>query len=331
MNIPFHALQLVKADAKVTLKSTSLSTNDDLSSGEVLLKVAYSGINYKDAIATLPNGKIIQNYPIIPGIDIAGEVVHSKDDRYKEGDKVIATGYEIGVAHDGGYSQYAQIPANWLIPLPPTLSLKEAMTFGTAGFTAALSIYQLEKNGLTPEKGKVLVTGATGGVGSMAVAMLAKLHYEVVASTGKSTEASYLQHLGASEIISRSEVYDGRLKPLHKPTWQGAVDPVGGMQLASILSKLHYGGAVAVSGLTGGTELSTTVFPFILRGVNLLGIDSVYTPMDIRREVWQRMATTWKPKQLSSMIQEEITLEQVPSKIPFLLEGKVRGRYIVAL
>lgn len=304
---------------------------EDLPAGEVTIKVAYSSVNYKDGLASIPNGKIVRSYPFVPGIDLAGTVVRSDDSRFKEGDEVIATSYEIGVSHYGGFSEYARIPGDWIVPLPEGLNLREAMVFGTAGFTAALSVHRLEENGLTPEKGKVLVTGATGGVGSVAVAMLAKRGYHVVASTGKEMEHDYLREIGAAEIISREELVGEKVKPLDKQLWAAAVDPVGGKTLSAILSKLDYNGSAAVSGLTGGTDVATTVFPFILRGINLLGIDSVYCPMETRKVLWQRMATDLKPEDLLETIQNEITLEQLPGVLSSILKGENRGRTIVKI
>lgn len=332
MNIDstFRALTVNKTDDHFSVKIKEIEKSD-LPNGEVFIKVAYSSINYKDGLASIPNGKIVRNYPFIPGIDLAGTVVSSEDPRFKEGDEVIATSYEIGVSHFGGYSEYAQIPSNWVVPLPKGLTLKEAMVYGTAGFTAALSIQRLEENGISHEKGKILVTGATGGVGSLTVAMLAQKGYDVVASTGKESEHSFLQELGAKEIISRESVYGGKIKPLDQQHWAGAVDPVGGDQLAAILSKIQYGGSVAVSGLTAGTSVPATVFPFILRGVNLLGIDSVYCPMDVRIPLWKRMATDLKPDKLLNIVQQEITLEELPQFLPSILKGQMRGRIIVKL
>jgi acrylyl-CoA reductase (NADPH) len=304
---------------------------EDLPLGEVTIKVAYSSVNYKDGLASIPNGKIVRSYPFVPGIDLAGTVVRSDDSRFKEGDKVIATSYEIGVSHYGGFSEYARIPGDWIVPLPEGLNLREAMVYGTAGFTAALSVHRLEENGLTPEKGKVLVTGATGGVGSVAVAMLAKRGYHVVASTGKETEHDYLKEIGAAEIISREELVGEKVKPLDKQLWAAAVDPVGGKTLSAILSKLDYNGSAAVSGLTGGTDVATTVFPFILRGINLLGIDSVYCPMETRKVLWQRMATDLKPEGLLETIQNEVTLEELPGVLSSILKGENRGRTIVKI
>ncbi len=331
MNHSFKALVVNKTEEDFSVNIEELTLNQ-LPAGEVLIKVAFSGINYKDALATIPDGNIVRSYPFVPGIDLAGVVVSSEDPRFHEGDKVIATSYEIGVSHFGGYSEYARIPAEWVLPLPENLTLKEAMIYGTAGFTAALSLYKLEASGLTPEKGSVLVTGATGGVGSLATAMLAKRGYQVVASTGKETEHDFLKQLGAVEIISREEVAGEKVKALDKQLWAAAVDPVGGQTLASILSKIQYGGAVAVSGLTGGPKVPTTVFPFILRGIQLLGIDSVYCPMETRLKVWNKMANEYKPSPaLLQSIATEIELKELPQHLPQLLKGLARGRFIVKL
>ncbi|RSD23257.1 NADPH:quinone oxidoreductase family protein [Mesobacillus subterraneus] len=304
---------------------------EDLPAGDVVIKVAFSSVNYKDGLASIPNGKIVRSYPFVPGIDLAGTVVTSKDGRFKEGDHVIATSYEIGVSHYGGFSEYARVPGDWIVPLPEGLSLGEAMVFGTAGFTAALSVHRLEENGLSPDKGKVLVTGSTGGVGSVAVAMLAKRGYHLVASTGKEAEHEYLRTIGAKEIISREELAGEKIKPLDRQLWAAAVDPVGGKTLAAILSKLEYNGSVAVSGLTGGTDVATTVFPFILRGINLLGIDSVYCPMETRKVIWQRMASDLKPDGLLETIKNEVSLGELPGVLSSILKGENRGRTIVKM
>ncbi len=330
MELQFNAFVVNKTEDDFSAKIQKV-TIDDLSSGEVIIKVAYSSVNYKDGLASIPEGKIVRSYPFIPGIDLAGTVVRSNDARFSDGDQVIVTSYELGVSHTGGYSEYARVPADWIVPLPDGLSFEEAMVLGTAGFTAALSVHRLEENGLTPEKGSVLVTGATGGVGSIAVAMLAKRGYHVVASTGKESEYEYLKAIGASEVISREDVNGEKYRPLDKQLWAAAVDPVGGKTLSSIVSKLHYNGSVAVSGLTGGTDVPTTVFPFILRGTNILGIDSVYCPMETRKNLWMRMATDLKPEALLHTIKQEVTLDSLPQALSAILRGEARGRSIVKI
>ncbi|MDD9149566.1 acryloyl-CoA reductase [Sporolactobacillus sp. CQH2019] len=330
MSERFKALVVDKKNDRFSVSIETLSLHD-LPESDVLIKVRYSSVNYKDSLASIPDGKIVSSYPFIPGVDLAGTVVSSKDRRFRKGDRVIATGFGIGVSHFGGYSEYARIPADWLVPLPDGLTLAEAMIFGTAGFTAALSIQKLEDSGLTPADGKVLVTGATGGVGSLAVAMLAKSGYQIVASTGKETERDYLHRLGAKEVISRQDVCPGKMRKLDKQLWAAAVDPVGGNTLAAVLSKTSYGGAVAVSGLTGGTDVPTTVYPFILRGVSLLGIDSVYCPMDLRKKIWQRMASDLNPGKVLASLRKEIGLQDLPGTLPLLLKGRSRGRMIVRL
>jgi acrylyl-CoA reductase (NADPH) len=325
----FKAFVVDKNGDHFTAETKTLSLSD-LPDGDVLVKVLYSSVNYKDGLASIPNGKIVRSYPFVPGIDLGGVVVESKDSRFKEGDEVIATSYEIGVTHFGGFSEYARIPAEWIVPLPKGLTLEEAMVYGTAGFTAALSVHRLEQSGLSPQQGKVLVTGATGGVGSIATAILAKLGYDVVASTGKQSEHDYLRKLGAKEILSREEVVGEKVKPLDKQLWAAAIDPVGGKALSAILSKIKYGGSVAVSGLTAGSDFSATVFPFILRGVNLLGIDSVYCPMETRQEIWERMAGEMKPEVLS-MIKKETSFEHLPQALSAILKGEARGRFVVVL
>ena len=330
MEQQFNALIVNKQEEQFTVEIKQLKLTD-LPNGEVLIRVHYSSVNYKDSLASIPNGNIVNTYPFVPGIDLAGVVVSSEDARFRAGDEVIATSYEIGVTHFGGYSEYARIPAKWIVPVPKGLTLKEAMIIGTAGFTAALSVWRLQENNSSPEKGKVLVTGATGGVGSFAVSILSTLGFNVEASTGKESEQAYLKKIGANTIVSREEVYDGKVRALGKQKWAAAVDPVGGEPLASLLSQIQYGGSVAVSGLTAGTKLPTTVFPFILRGVNLLGIDSVNCPMETRVKIWNRLATDFKPKNLEELIQQEVTLDHLPEVLPTLLKGQARGRILVKL
>lgn len=328
MTTTFHALVVNKENEQISLDVQNLSL-EDLPQGEVLIRVHYSSVNYKDSLATIPNGNIVNQYPFVPGIDLAGVVVSSDDSRFQEGDEVIATSYEMGVSHYGGYSEYARIPAKWIVPLPEGLTLKEAMIIGTAGFTAALSVQRLLDNEINPERGKVLVTGATGGVGSFAISILSTLGFTVEGSTGKETETEFLSNLGASSIVPRTEVFDGTVRSLGKQKWAAAVDPVGGEPLAALLSQIQYGGSVAVSGLTGGTKLPATVFPFILRGVNLLGVDSVYCPMDKRLAIWNRLATDFKPASFDLFIQEEVTLHELPHKVSIPLQGKATGRILV--
>jgi acrylyl-CoA reductase (NADPH) len=325
----FQALVVdkIKGEVKVETRSLSLS---DLPESEVLIRVLFSSVNYKDALACIPNGNIVKQYPFIPGIDLAGVVVISEDSRFQEGEEVLVTGYELGVGHFGGFSRYAWVPAHWVVKLPVGLTAKEAMILGTAGFTAALSVYELQKNGVVPDKGPVLVTGATGGVGTVSIAILSKLGYEVVASTGKMEMENVLIELGASRVISRDELIPERPRSLDKQVWAGAVDCVGGKTLSSLLSSIRYAGAVAVSGLTGGIELTSSVFPFILRGIRLIGIDSVFTPMEVRVQIWERLASELKPVALEKMY-TEITLEQIPAKVPDLLNGQSRGRMLVKL
>lgn len=326
----FRALVVNKTEAGFTaqVEETALAT---LPAGEVVIRVAYSSINYKDGLACTPNGKIVQSYPFVPGIDLAGTVVSSADARFREQDQVLVTGYDLGVSHDGGFSEYARVPADWVVPLPTGLSVRDAMILGTAGFTAALSIQALEDHGVNPERGPILVTGATGGVGSLAVAMLARRGYHVVASTGKEAEHAYLTELGAKEIVSRQDVSPEKVRPLEKQRWAGVIDPVGGNTLAYALSSTQYGGAVAVSGLTAGTQLMTTVLPFILRGVQLLGIDSVYCPMGKRERLWERIAREWKPDSLERLVHREIGLAEIPTVAGDILAGRIRGRTLVKL
>jgi acrylyl-CoA reductase (NADPH) len=305
------------------------ATIDELTPGDVVIDVAYSSVNYKDALAGTGTGKILRRFPLVGGIDLAGTVRSSADGRFRDGQPVVVTGYDLGVAHDGGYAAVARVPADWVVPLPAGLDLFEAMAIGTAGFTAGLSIAELEHNGLKPGNGPVMVTGATGGVGSVAVSCLSRLGYQVTALTGKDGEHAFLRSLGAAEVLSRTSLQPGT-RPLEKATWAGAVDAVGGDVLAWLTRTMNYGGAIANSGLTAGTELHTTVLPFILRGVKLLGIDSVLCPMPRRLEVWRRLATDMKPPQLRS-IATGISLDDLPSAFDTLLKGRARGRFVVKL
>ena len=326
----FKAFIVNKTNDNFTAGLQDLS-QDDLPAGEVLVRVAYSSVNYKDGLASTPDGRIVRTYPFVPGIDMSGTVVESSDSRFKAGDEIIATSYEIGVSHYGGYSEFARLKADWIVPLPQGLTLKEAMALGTAGFTAALSIHQLQKNGLDPKNGPVLITGATGGVGSIAISIHTKLGYPVTASTGKTEEHDYLKSLGVTDIIGRDETSAESTRPMEKERWAASIDAVGGSTLAYLLRTTKYGGSIASCGNTGGPNVPTTVFPFILRAVNLLGIDSVNCPMELRRQLWQQLATDYKPDALLDSIGKEASLEELPSVLSTILKGGIRGRTIVRI
>jgi acrylyl-CoA reductase (NADPH) len=303
---------------------------DELPPGDVVFKTAYSSVNYKDALAaTGTGGKIIRNYPLTGGIDASGSVVSSSDARFNTGDEVICTSYDMGVAHDGGYGAYCRVPADWLVPLPKGLTLFEAMALGTAGYTAGLAVELLELNGLSPAKGKVLVNGATGGVATLAIDMLAPLGYEITAVTGKDAEQGFLKELGAREVLFRQSIELGS-RPLEKPLWAAAFDSVGGDQLAWLTRTMQTQGLIASFGNAGGIELKTTVLPFILRGVRLIGVDSGYTPMPLRRKVWNRLASDLKPAHLDT-IAYTIGLPELPAQFEKMLNGRARGRAVVKL
>ncbi len=300
----------------------------DLPEGEVLVAVDYSTVNYKDGLCVGPGGGLVRNYPHVPGIDFAGVVEESTDARYKPGDKVVLTGWRVGEAYWGGYAQKARVKADWLVPLPEGLDTRTAMAVGTAGFTAMLAVMALEDHGLTPEKGEVLVTGAAGGVGSVATAILAALGYEVAGVTGRPETEDYLKSLGASRIVPREEINETVKRPLESENWAGCVDAVGGAMLARVLGQMKYGGSVAAVGLAGGAALPATVVPFLLRGVNLLGIDSVMQPYDNRVRAWKRIARDLPMEKLDSMVQPA-TLEDLPQLGADILKGQVKGRVVV--
>ncbi len=325
----YRALVVDKGEQySVALKDVDEAT---LPQGDVTVRVEWSSVNYKDGLACSPNNRVVTRYPMTPGVDLAGTVMWSQDSRYRVGDAVMVTGYELGTGHPGGFAELARVPGDWVMPLPKGLTTKEAMAIGTAGFTAALSIEHLERMGLEPGQGTVLVTGATGGVGSTAVSMLAARGYTVAASTGKEAEHPYLRELGATEILSRADVSAESNRPLESERWAGAVDPVGGSTTAYLIRTTKYGGSIAVSGLTGGTSVATTVFPFILRGVNLLGIDSVMTPMATRKRVWDRLGGDLKPAGLLDSIAVETDLQGVQAVAGEILAGRVRGRTLVRI
>ena len=299
----------------------------DLPEGELLVKVCCSSLNYKDALSASGNKGVTSSYPHTPGIDAAGTVVSDDSDQFKAGDKVIVTSYDLGMNTDGGFAEYIRVPAAWAVPLPDGLSLEESMMLGTAGLTAAQSIHAISEK-ISPADGEILVTGATGGVGSLAVAMLSKLGYSVCALTGKASAGDYLKSLVAESIIDRNTFVEENKRPLSKPRWAGVVDAVGGDILASAIKSTKPLGIVTCFGMVGSPELSLTVFPFILRGVSLVGIDSQSCPMDLRQNLWTKMASAWKPDNLSSLI-ERISLQQVPGAIEKMLSGQHQGRMLV--
>jgi putative YhdH/YhfP family quinone oxidoreductase len=322
----FKVYRLREADRKVTA-AFEQATVDELDAGEVVVRVAYSCVNYKDALAATGAGRIIRRFPCIGGIDLAGTVVESSDPRFRKGDAVIGTSYDIGVAHDGGYAEYARLKADWLVPMPKGMSFFEAMALGTAGFTAALAVVRMEHEGLKPGAGR-FVTGATGGVGSVAIDILAGLGHHVVALTGKEQESAYLKEIGAKEVMLRASLDLAKIKPLDKAMWAGAVDNLGGDVLAWLASTMNIGAPLAAVGLAASMELKTTVAPFILRGVSLLGIDSVNCPMPQRQQVWQRLATDMRPKHLAQLTRT-IPFDDLPKAFDDFIKAKVRGRVVV--
>jgi len=323
-----RAMLVGKVDDVWTRRIEDVSI-DGLGEGDVLVKVEWSCINYKDGLASSEKGRVARIDPLIPGVDYAGTVVESADPSLAPGTPVIVHGYDVGVAHHGGYATHARAARGWVVPVPAGLTTRTAMMVGTAGFTAALSVDALERAGLRPGTGPVLVTGATGGVGSYAVGMLAVRGYEVVASTGKAAAGDWLRSIGASDVIDRTETSAEQVKPLEKERWAGVVDCVGGSTLSYALRTTRYGGSVAASGLTGGSDLHTTVMPFILRGVNLLGIDSVQVDLASRIAMWGRIATDLKPTWLDTQESVVLGLGDLAPKLDAILKGDVQGRLLV--
>jgi acrylyl-CoA reductase (NADPH) len=300
----------------------------DLPPGDVVIRVAWSSLNYKDALAATGHAGVAKKLPHVPGIDAAGEVVESSAAEFRTGDQVIVTGYELGAGRWGGYCELIRVPAEWIVPLPAGLTLRESMIFGTAGFTAARSLDALELHGVVPASGEVVVTGASGGVGSLAVAILARNGYSVAAVSGKPEAHDLLRELGAASVLGRDDVRDTSGKPLLAGRWAGAVDTVGGDMLATLLASTQQHGCVTACGLVGGADLHTTVYPFILRGVALAGIDSALCPMDRRRAIWNKLAAAWKPAGLEKLA-HEISLDELPASIERILSGRMVGRTIV--
>lgn len=322
----FKAFVVDQDDNGIVSNSYKELTKDDLPEGDVLIKVHYSGINYKDALATQDHNKIVKQYPMIPGIDLAGTIEETNAPGFEVGDKVIVTSYDLGVSHYGGFSEYARVKSEWVIELPEDLTLEEAMIYGTAGYTAGLAIEQLEKSGMSIEGKEVLVRGATGGVGTISLLMLNNLGYDVIASTGRDDAEEKLKKLGAEEVIGR--LPEDNSKPLEKRTWQAAIDPVGGENLPYIVKRLDNNGSVALIGMTGGNNFETTVFPFILRGASIIGIDSVFTPIKLRKRVWRRLAKDLKPQQLHD-IKHVISFDEIPKAIDQVINHNNTGRIVI--
>ncbi|MFO7713737.1 YhdH/YhfP family quinone oxidoreductase [Desulfosarcina sp.] len=325
----FDALVVEAGEDKTYVRQIKKRVVADLPDGDVLIRVKYSSLNYKDALSAVGNKGVTRNYPHTPGIDAAGTVADSRVEAFKAGDKVLVTGYDLGMNTSGGFGQYVRVPAGWVVPLPQGLSLKESMIYGTAGFTAGMGILFLTER-VKPEAGPVLVTGATGGVGSVSVAVLAKLGYTVAAVTGKTTETAFLNGLGASQIVDRADAADASGRPLLKAQWAGVVDTVGGEILATAIKSTYPWGTVTCCGNVASPDLPLTVFPFILRGVRLIGIDSQNCPMDVRLKIWENLAGGWKIDRLTGLA-KEIALDGLGENIDLILKGQQKGRVVVNL
>ena len=326
----FRALRVHENTDSTVRAALETLTLDDLSPGEVVIRSRYSSVNYKDALAATGKGRVLRRFPLVAGVDVAGEVITSVDERFREGDQVLVTGCGLGESHDGGFSEVVRVPADWVVPLPQGMTLFDAMVLGTAGFTAALAIDRMEQNGLVPGQGPVIVSGASGGVGSVAIDLLSGRGYEVVALSRKLEAADYLRSLGAAEVLeAKIAVASG--KPLEAARWAGAIDNVGGEVLGWLTRTVQPWGSIASIGLAGGAELHTTVMPFILRGVSVLGITSVNCPMPRRLKVWQRLVTDLQPQHLQNIIAGQVTLDELPAVFETLLSGEHRGRYLVDL
>jgi acrylyl-CoA reductase (NADPH) len=326
----FTALIVEEAESNTFTRRIGLRTIGELPQGELLVKVHYSSLNFKDALSATGRPGVTKHYPHTPGIDAAGEVVECSDGSYDPGDKVIVTGYDLGMNTSGGFGQYIRVPSHWAVPLPAGLTLRESMILGTAGFAAGLSVWKLIFNGVQPADGEILVTGATGGVGSIAVAVLAKAGFRVIAATGKLSERDYLLSIGATGVIGRDEVLTGMERPLMKERWAGVIDVVGGATLAAAIKSTRSRGTVICCGLVGSPDLTVNVFPFILRGVSLLGIDTAHCTPEQRLALWAKLAGHWKPTKLDSLA-EECTLQTLEDKIQAILNGGIRGRTVVNL
>jgi acrylyl-CoA reductase (NADPH) len=328
----FRAFRIHQQGGKIAPRLETIGL-DDLAAGEVVVKVRYSTINYKDALAATGAGKILRKYPLVGGIDLAGEVVSSQHPDFKPGQRVLVNGCGLSETHDGGYAEYARVVADWVVPIPAGLDEFQCMAIGTAGYTAALAIHRMEQNGSQPQgehSGEIVVTGATGGVGSLAIDMLAGRGYQVVAVTGKKSSTAYLEKLGAARVLLREEINLGS-RPLEEALWAGAIDNLGGDVLTWLTRTTKFWGNIASIGLAASPELKTTVVPFILRGVNLLGINSVYTPRPLRLAVWQRLATDLRPRHLDSIVTRTVTLDELPQAFEPYVKGAVTGRAVVKI
>lgn len=330
MTKEFKAFLVEKHEDQKITSGVQTRNIHDLPPGNLLIKVAYSSLNYKDALSATGHPGVTKRFPHTPGIDAVGEVVCCQDDSFKTGDKVLVTGYDLGMDTDGGWGEYIRIPSSWGVPLPPGLTAVEAMTLGTAGFTAALSLFELEQSGVTPSSGEILVTGATGGVGSIAVSILSKAGYNVMAATGKTSEEDFLRTLGANEVISYQNLKSGSERPMMKERWGGVIDVVGGEILTAAIKSTRYLGSVTCCGLVLSPDLTMNVYPFILRGVRLIGIDSVNCPPETRFKIWERLSGSWKPEKLNTL-NIELPLEGLGEKIHDILHGKSKGRIVVKL
>ena len=325
----FKAYRTFQENGVVTSRFVTMGV-DELDPGDVVIRTKYSTINYKDALSYNGAGRIMRKFPTVAGIDMAGTVESSADARFKQGDKVIVTGYDLGVGHDGGYAEFVRVPADWVVRRPESMTAFDAMTLGTAGYTAALAIHLMQHNGLAPANGPVAVTGATGGVGSVAIEILARQGYDVVAITGKAQETDYLRGIGAREVMLRTALDLSKIRPLEKATFAGAVDNLGGDILAWLLANSKIGGTVAAVGLAADMKLSTTVAPFILRGVHLLGTDSANTPMALRQRLWNKLAVEWRPDRVHDQVRT-IDFDELPTHFDAYLKGLVRGRTVVRI
>jgi acrylyl-CoA reductase (NADPH) len=325
----FRALRVHKLDTGIEARLEALSVND-LSPGEVTIQASYSSINYKDALAITGKGKIMRRFPLVAGIDVAGVVAESADDRFRAGDEVLVTGCGMGENHDGGFAEIVRAPADWVVPLPEGLDLFAAMALGTAGFTAALAIDQLERNGQQPDAGPIIVSGASGGVGSIAIDLLSSRGYELIALSRKPAATAYLQSLGAAKVLDAA-IVSASDRPLEKAQWGGAIDNVGGDTLAWLTRTVKPWGSIASIGMAGGTDLHTTVMPFILRGISILGITSANCPIARRRKIWKRLATDLKPQHLDKIVAGTVKLDGLPAISEKILSGQHRGRYVVAM